>query len=149
MKRHAAIFDVDGTLANVSPIRHYVRPSASRPWKDFDAFHAASVNVEPNAWVADLARAAADHFDVVVVTARRARWRHHTAWWLALHNIPSSAMFMRADNDHRPDVEVKRDILVAIQQTWDVVFAVDDNPRIIQLWKEHGIETVEVEGWET
>jgi len=149
MKQTAIIFDMDGTLANVSSIRHLVKPNDERNWKDFHAFHRESVNVPANAHVVNHAQVA--HMlghSVVIVTARSQQWARHTAMWLALHGVPSDAMFMRANGDHRPDVEVKADILAAIRCTWDVVHAVDDNPSIVALWQSEGIETTVVEGWE-
>jgi beta-phosphoglucomutase-like phosphatase (HAD superfamily) len=149
MKRNAIIFDMDGTLADVSGIRHWVIPTAQRRWKAFDKFHEESVNVPANEWVVDLAREwDARGVDVVVVTARRALWRHHTAWWLALHGVPSAALFMRGVDDGRRDYLVKRDILARITQTWNVVHAVDDNPSVLDLWREAGIPTTVVPGWE-
>jgi hypothetical protein len=76
-KPAAVIIDVDGTLADVSSIRHFVR---QRP-KDFDSFHAASVNVPPHQQAVDLAHAAhAVGQVVIIVTARRHRWRRHSRW---------------------------------------------------------------------
>lgn len=145
MKRTGVIFDVDGTLADVRGIRHYV---VGTRHKDFDAFHRESVNVPPHAHVADAAlRVHMLGHDVLVVTARKVRWARHTAMWLALHGIPSDAMFMRGDHDSRHDVEVKRDILQSIRTRWDVLGAWDDNPKIIELWKSEGIHTNIVEGW--
>ena len=83
------------------------------------------------------------------VNARRHTWRHHTAWWLALHGVPSDALFMRGNDDARRDFEVKADMLATIRQAWDVVHAVDDNPAVIRLWEEHGIATTVVPGWES
>lgn len=144
-KPPAIIVDMDGTLADVSGIRHFVR---TRP-KDFDTFHAESVNVPPHAEVVRLVRQAkAFGLDVLVVTARRAQWRHQTAWFLALHDIPSDALVMRGDRDMRPDVQVKRDMLATIRQAWTPVLAVDDNPKVVELWEECGIPTVVVPGWE-
>lgn len=69
--------------------------------------------------------------------------------WLALNGVPSAALFMRGNKDHRSDVLVKRDILHQIRKSWKVVWAVDDNPSIVKLWKEEGIPVTIVEGWET
>ncbi len=144
--RKCAIFDMDGTLANVSSIRHFVRV---RP-KDFNKFHSESVNVPPNPIIVGKAQVMAEQgFDIVIVTARRAMWRNHTAMWLALNNVPSHALFMRGNKDHRSDVLVKQDILKVIRRSWNVIHAVDDNPSIIKLWEEEGIPVTIVEGWET
>ena len=150
--RDAIIFDMDGTLANVSSIRHHLKSfdeSKRRNIKDFNAFHAESVNVPPHDHVVNHAQMA--HMlglAVLIVTARRAAWRHHTAWWLAMHNVPSDALFMRGNEDHRPDFEVKQDILSVIRNSWNPIHAVDDNPSVIALWQQHGIPVTIVPGWE-
>lgn len=144
MKRDAVIFDVDGTLVNVTAIRHLVMGAR----KDFEAFHVLSVDQPPHAWVVDAAkRADEEGLAVLIVTARKHRYRHHTAWWLALHGVPSAELHMRADHDVRPDYEVKRDILVDIHRDYRVIHAWDDNPAVIRLWHEHGISTTVVPGW--
>ena len=142
----AVIIDMDGTLADVSSIRHHVR----RPARDFDAFHAASVDVPANAEAVRVAHAARNRgIAVLIVTARRARWRHHTAWWLALHGVPSDALIMRGDRDDRSDVEVKREMLhQIIKKAWTPVLAVDDNPAVVALWEAEGIPTMVIPGWE-
>jgi hypothetical protein len=144
MMRDAVIIDMDGTLADVSGIRHFVRG----PVKDFDSFHGESVNVPPHLDVVALARDAhADGLAVLIVTARKHRWRHHTAWFLAMHGVPSDALFMRHDSDNRPDVAVKRDILTRIRRSWKPVHAVDDNPAVVGLWVAEGIPVTVVPGW--
>lgn len=148
----AVIFDMDGTLADVRSIRHHLvtfEATKRKVMKHFDRFHAESVNVPPHSHVVNAAQVAKmlGH-DVLIVTARKHKFRHHTAFWLAMHGIPSDAMFMRADNDNRPDYLVKRDMLSTIRQAWNVIHAWDDNPSIIRLWNEEGIPCTVVEGWE-
>ena len=151
MKPNAVIFDMDGTLANVSGIRHYIVPPTPMPkgWhKDFHSFHSESVNVPVNESVKDQAiRAHMLGNAILIVTARRAMYRNQTAWFLAMNGIPSDAMYMRGDKDGRPDYEVKRDILDAIRRRYNVIHAVDDNPSVIQLWQENNIPTTIVEGY--
>ena len=151
--KSAVIFDMDGTLANVSTIRHYLRrwdESKGRSVKDFNRFHAESVNVPAHSHVVNAAQMA--HIighDVLIVTARSHMWRNHTAWWLALNDVPSDALFMRNNNDKRADYEVKRDMLATIRKAWHVIHAWDDNPSIIQLWQEENIPVSVVPGWDT
>lgn len=147
----AVVFDMDGTLADVSSIRHHVRPdpSGQRRYKDFESFHRESVNVPPNSEVVDMARnAAAAGKKIVIVTARRAKWRNHTAMWLAQNGVPSDAMYMRSDQDQRPDYEVKKDIYDRMSKSYNVIHAVDDNPNVLKLWHEKGIRTSRIPGWE-
>lgn len=150
-KPHAVIFDMDGTLADVSSIRHYIVPPTPKPkgwYKDFHAFHSASASVPVNGAVRDHAiRASLLGNAVLIVTARRAMYRNPTAWFLAMHGIPSDALYMRGDKDGRPDYEVKKDILASIRTRYNVIHAVDDNPSVIALWEENGIPTTVVEGF--
>jgi len=142
----AAIFDMDGTLADVRSIRHFV----NGPVRNFDAFHRASVNVPANQWVVKRAQALhASGVAILVVTARVHRFRNHTAWWLAMHDVPSDGLWMRNDDDQRPDFFVKADILKRILDLgYTPIRAFDDNPAVIKLWQSHGIPTTIVPGWE-
>ena len=150
-KPNAVIFDMDGTLADVSSIRHHIIPPTPKPkgwYKDFHAFHTESASVPVNSSVLDHAhRANVLGNAILIVTARRAMYRHQTAWFLAMHGVPSDALYMRRDDDARPDYEVKKDILARILTQYNVIHAVDDNPSVIALWHENGISTTIVEGW--
>jgi hypothetical protein len=150
--KSAVIFDMDGTLADVSSIRHHLtkfEETKRRVVKHFDKFHAESVNVPSHPHVVNAAQVA--HMlgvKVLIVTARKFMWRHHTAWWLAMHKVPSDMLMMRGNEDYRKDYLVKKDMLNTIRQAYNVIHAWDDNPSIIKLWKEEGIPCTVVEGWE-
>ena len=85
---------------------------------------------------------------VLVVTSRKEKWRSLTSLWMAKNDIGHHALYMRSDNDNRPDYETKKDILIKIKKCWDVVHAVDDNPNVIKLWKEYGIPTTKIGTWD-
>lgn len=139
----ASIFDMDGTLCDVRGIRHLLAEGGR-----FHAFHHASVNCPPHRWVVEAAQAEhAAGRAVLVVTARQARYRNVTAFWLAMHGVPSEAMWMRADNDNRPDHVVKREILAKIRARYRVVRAWDDRPEVVALWESEGIPVTVVPGW--
>lgn len=149
-KNKAWIFDVDGTLANVDPILHYVQNINDLPEfkKDFDKFHGESIHVPPHEEVVDMVwDALDDNCDIIIVTARREEWRAHTAYWLRENDIPHHALFMRGNKDYRVDYEVKQDILDHINLFWYVEHAVDDNPKVIKLWEENGIPTTKIGTW--
>lgn len=151
MKPNAVIIDCDGTLADVSAIRPYVVPPTPMPkgwYKDFHAFHSASINCPPNhAVVAHAQRTHLLGTKVLIVTARRAMYRHQTAWWLALNGVPSDALYMRGDKDGRPDYLVKKDILESIRTRYNPVLAIDDNPAVLALWHDEGIPTIKIDGF--
>lgn len=145
MKPTAHIYDVDGTLANVDPFLHYVRNGN----KDYDAFHYASIDALPNVEVVEmLNNSASDDHSIIIVTSRKEKYRGITSLWLARNKIKCHALFMRADNDNRPDYETKRDILDRITELWDVSHAVDDNPYVLKLWQDNGIPTTKIGDWD-
>jgi hypothetical protein len=144
-KPKAHIYDVDGTLANVDPYLHYVRGSN----KDYDAFHEASIDALPNIEVLEmLNNSVSDGYSVIIVTSRKEKYRGLTSMWLAKNNITSHALFMRANDDNRPDYEAKKDMLDKITHLWDVTHAVDDNPNVIRLWEDNNIVTTKIGNWD-
>lgn len=145
----AVIFDVDGTLVDVSGVRHYVTDEPRR--RNFEKFHAAASYcppIESTRVLAGLLHAAGAR--VFIVTARTERWRYRTSVWLRKWGIEHEALLMRPDSDGRPDVAVKRDILAAIRVRYgaEPVLAVDDNPAVIALWTEERVPTIVVPGWD-
>ena len=144
-KPKAHIYDVDGTLADVDPYLHYVRGSN----KDYDAFHEASIDALPNIEVLEmLNNSVSDEYSVIIVTSRKEKYRGLTSMWLAKNKIVSHALFMRADNDNRPDYEAKKDMLDKITELWDVTHAIDDNPNVIRLWEDNNIATTKIGNWD-
>jgi hypothetical protein len=145
MKPTAYIFDVDGTLANVDEFLHFMRDGK----KDYDSFHSASINAKPNLEVFSmLDNAISKGHAILIVTSRKEKWRGLTSMWLAKNNARSHALFMRDNDDNRPDYEVKKDILGKIEDFWVVVHAVDDNPNVIRLWEESKIPTTKIGTWD-
>lgn len=149
MRRPARILDVDGTLCNVTSVRHHVmRP---RELKDFDAFHAGSADCPPNQMALDYARETVTLGMVpVVVTARMERWRNLTRTWLQRHMpVEFDGPFHRQDGDTRSDRVVKLEILRYLRRHYDIRGAIDDNPEVIALWRSQGVPVTIVPGWPT
>ena len=116
---------MDGTLCDVSSIRHLSRATNETSTSSTPS----SVNCPPHTHVlAAVKQAYADGHHVIVVTARKDRYKHHTSWWLAINEVPAYALKMRASYDNRPDYEVKRDILRELRESYDIIHAWDDNP---------------------
>ncbi|MHA3723848.1 phosphatase domain-containing protein [Leucobacter sp. HY1910] len=145
--REAVIVDVDGTLCDVSGIRHYVTAHPRR--RNFDQFHRASAICpaipDSLAWVEAhraLGRA------VIIVTARERRYEFITRRWLRKWGIRNDLLLMRANGDPRRDDFVKADILAQIRACgFNVVAAIDDNPVVVALWRRERIPVTVVSGW--
>lgn len=153
IKRTCVIVDVDGTLVDVSSLRHFVigtvNPDGSYKSRNFDAFHSGAINCPPIQETLDeVAKHKAAGHDIVIVTARSTNYARQTAFWLAMHEVPSDGFFMRRQGDDRKDVDVKRDILRFIMERWDVVHCIDDNPNVVALWEEFAFPVTVVPGYE-
>jgi hypothetical protein len=133
---------MDGTLADVSGIRHYL--------PNFHKFHTESVNVPANDWVvADLINAHDKGIPIVIVTARSSKFMSHTTWWLNLNGIPFDQMYMRQYWDNRPDREVKEEIVRRMRfDGFNPVKAWDDNPVVVEMWNDLGVPCVVVPGFD-
>ena len=150
--RDAVIFDMDGTLCDVSSVRHFIEresiegASIEGDKRDFDAFHAGAIDCPPHAHVVDaVAEAREAGKAVVVVTARPSKWRDYTIMWLDKHQIAYDRLYMRFEADFRHDYLIKADILKSIRKDgFEPTHAWDDSPKVIELWRENGIEVTEV-----
>lgn len=141
------IVDVDGTIVDVSGVRHYVLDDPRR--KDFEHFHLGAMFCPPiEKTIALMSLLRSSGYAVVIVTARKERWRRYTRWYMEKHGIEYDALFMRADDDQRRDVDVKRDILATIRERWNPRHAIDDNPSVIAMWREEGLAVTVVPGWQ-
>jgi predicted kinase len=140
------IVDLDGTAVDVRPIRHFVRGK----YRNFDMFHRSSLFCAPNPEVIEMVVDAHNNgFAIIVVSARVERYREVSEVWLNQHlPVPFSNMYLRPEDDNRPDFEVKHDILKKIREDYSVAVAIDDNPFVRQNWTENGIRTVIVPGFE-
>jgi len=145
----AVIFDMDGTLCDVSSIRHLLPPKhLPRGMRNFDAFHAASIDCPPHKDVLFAAHSATENgLHVVILTARGEKHLGVTDEWLVRHKVDYAGIFMRPEGDERIDVEIKRDALGLIRAHWDPVHAWEDNPNIAELYRSEGIVCTVIPGW--
>lgn len=142
------IFDLDGTIADISHRTHFVRGGN----KDWDSFFAACVDDKPN-W--PVVRALEAHSDaghhVEIWSARSDAVRSETETWLDTEAcIPSRLLTrMRSAGDNTPDVVLKRYWLNQLHESErpDVVY--DDRQRVVDMWRGEGISCFQIAAnWE-
>lgn len=153
----AVIFDRDGTLAAVhnGPSHSKVDTGDYRRAtnSDWAAFNAALVFDAVVPETAALLRAIKPGVVRIMVSGRAAgdrkgeNFRYWQMWqWIKKNDLPIDCLFMRAAGDKRIDSTVKEEILMRdILPYYRPVVAVDDRPAICDVWKRHGILTVQVE----
>ena len=102
------IFDVDGTLMDITHRRHFV---TQRP-KDFDSFRAATTNDTPkkDIFAIALAMKAAGH-RIIISSGRNMSQRATTLKQLMSQGLAFDAIYMRSDTDYRQDYVVKQGML--------------------------------------
>lgn len=150
-KPRAALVDMDGTLVNVSGIRHFVASKVAGE-RDFDAFHQASRHCPAIEQALEFCRRhhAAGHV-IVVGTARAAQHYDVSRGWLDDYMVTpfDGPIMFRQEGDRTSDVEIKRNMFHYLSRHYTIVAACDDNPPICDLWVQLGIPEVEVvPGWE-
>ena len=131
----AAVFDLDGVLADV---RHRLHHVAARP-KDWEAFFAAAIADPPlTEGLAAVAEAASNGHRIVYLTGRPERCRADTTAWLAEHGLPDGELFMRADTDRRPARFTKVARLRGLAKRMRVAMLVDDDVAVVHAVRAAG-----------
>jgi len=140
----AVIFDMDGTLADVTHRRVHLDGGK----KDWAAWNAGMANDAPNQDVIDLFMSVRYDYPVFIFSGRIERengidYRYITEKWLHENGIQSGdykELWMRAEGDYRSDVVVKRQMLNELRsQGYEVAFVVDDRQSVVDMWREEGI----------
>lgn len=133
------IVDVDGTLADCGHRLPWVR---SRPpnWSAFLKPEAV-LQDRPILPVIQMVNDSSFHFRKTIITsARNERHREVTTEWLRKNKVKFDAVYLRPDEDYRPDTEVKREMLVKIRADgYNPVAAVDDRLGVCKMWHEEGL----------
>lgn len=140
-QRKTVIFDVDGTLANNEHRQVWVR-SKPRNWK---AYNATMADDKPIHNIIHLTHLLRDHYTVIIVTARSMDERDVTLAWLKQHNVHYDHIYFRAAKDYRDDTIVKSEILdKIIEAGHDPAMVFDDRNKVVNMWRERGIQCLQV-----
>lgn len=143
-KPKAVIFDFDGTFCNVQPILHLI--DYSDP--NLTAFHEATHTADENKKVFKLLEETqAAQITPILISVRGEMWRGVTTDWLGKRDFVPEHFHMRRDDDTRPHAEIKREILRALKEDFDLIAGIDDDPKNIIMFDEEGIPGIVVPGY--
>ncbi len=148
-----AIFDLDGTLADINHRVHFVRHGNKR----WDKFFAECVNDLPINSVIAL-----NHYltaprklgvfnnpKIIIVSGRSDEVRKESEDWLATHGIIYDQLIMRPAGDYTPDDKLKEAILdKLLAEGHEILFTVDDRQRVVDMWRRRGITCLQCAAWE-
>ena len=132
--RPLAVFDLDGTLADV---RHRLHHLERRP-RQWDAFFDAARDDPPLRTGVALALESGRECDVVYVTGRPERCRADTLAWLRQHGLPDGELAMRRGRDRRPARVAKVELLRGLARGRVVAVVVDDDEQVCEAYEAQG-----------
>ena len=109
MANKTVLFDIDGTIADVTHRRGFL--SGEKP--DWSKFNGAMGDDTPNSPVCGLYKILwkSGAYDLFLLTGRHEKHRKITEQWLICNEIPFSKVLMRKDKDNRADHIVKEEML--------------------------------------
>ena len=140
-KEKCAIFDLDGTICDHQHRRHFV---VNKP-KNYKAFHDACLEDTPHQYVLDLLTIVSARYAIVLCSGRPDSHRFMTEKWLEYYHIRYNTLYMRKAGDTRADAIVKKEMLDQIRNFWNPVFAVDDRPSVLFMWRKNGVPAFAVD----
>ena len=145
--KKTVIFDLDGTLAIVDKRRELaMKPNGKMDWDVF--FDPENISLDkPNIPVVKVARMFdKDKFDVVIFSGRSDRTIDATVVWLNEHRIPFELIAMREKKEHYvPDEILKKEWLDTLVNVDDVFAVFDDRQKVVDMWRENGLTTFQVD----
>lgn len=141
MSKPMVIFDLDGTLADITHRLPFIKGDTDKA--DYDNFNLACVHDEPKWEIINLLKTLhSSGKGIIIVTGRMGsdEVKRLTFQWLAHFHIPHQAVYFRPDKDYRSDVKIKQEILnKLIEAGATIEFVVDDREAVVQMWRDNGL----------
>lgn len=128
----AIICDVDGTLAHMVNRGPYDTTKYMDDEIDIDIM--TIVN----------SHAAAGH-KVIIMSGRDEQFKDVTRAWLTKHEVFFDEIWMRPNNDRRPDYIVKEELYDRyVLGQYNVKLVLDDRNQVVNMWRDRGLKCLQV-----
>lgn len=139
------VSDIDGTIADLTHRLHFAKGET----KDWDKFFSEVKNDKPRKEIIEkLVAHRADGYEVVFVSGRPERCRQDTLHWMWKNGVvpggEEPVLFMRQDDDRRPDTQTKGDIYDNYLAKYPIEKVYDDRPSVIRMWRTKGLTVEDV-----
>jgi len=139
----AILCDIDGTLANTNHRKHYLECSP----KNWDGWNEAAGKDTPHKDVALVVSAVKHEFcaKLILCTGRHESLRELTLDWLERYDIYFDELYMRVDNDFRPGLIIKQELLARIcADGFKPIMVFDDRDVVVAMWRAAGLRCFQV-----
>ncbi|HVF26456.1 MAG TPA: HAD family acid phosphatase [Anaerolineales bacterium] len=135
MTEEIVIFDIDGTLADVSERVHHIN---KKP-KDWDSFFQG---IPQDKAIRSMVRLCNILYEsgirIILCSGRSDQYRTETIEWLAQEGVNYHELRLRGGNDRRSDVIVKREMLAGMERS-RILFVVEDRSGVVEMWRSEGL----------
>jgi len=135
MAAELVIFDIDGTLADVSERIHHLRQKPKN-WEAFFQGMAQDKAIQSMVRLCNILYASG--VQIILCSGRNERHRPETVNWLAQQGVNYHELLLRKDNDRRTDSIVKRELLAKLDKS-KILFVVEDRSRVVEMWRSEGL----------
>ena len=143
--KNTIIFDLDGTLADISVRRKLAtKPNGKMDWDIF--FDPKNIDFDvPNQPVIDMANMLfSQGYTIYIFSGRSDVTYQATIDWLNKHNVDFDLLTMRPQNHlYKKDSDLKQMWLDTIGKD-DVAMVFDDRNQVVDMWRKNGLTTFQV-----
>ena len=138
------VTDLDGTLCNCV---HRLQFAQGGLW---DEFHSRLGGDEVYEDTLSILGFLSPHYNIIALTGRNEKWRMMTERWLASKEIGCiEELLMRPDDDYRPDVEMKIDLLEKRFKNQRMILSqikcvLEDRDKVVEGLRNYGLPVWQV-----
>jgi len=129
------IFDIDGTLADVSERIHHVKKKPKN-WNAFFQGMAQDKAIQSMVRLCNILYTSG--IKILLCSGRNEEHWPQTVQWLAQQGVNYHELILRRDGDMRSDTVVKREMLAGIERS-KILFVVEDRSRVFEMWRSEGL----------
>ena len=135
MADELVIFDIDGTLADISERIHHIKKKPKN-WNAFNEGMAKDKAIHSMVRLCNILFASGLH--IILCSGRNERNRPETVEWLSRQGINYHELLLRKDEDYRPDAVVKQELIQSLDKS-KILFVVEDRSRVVEMWRSEGL----------
>jgi hypothetical protein len=129
------IFDIDGTLADITERERHVLKKPKN-WKAFFAGMAEDKAVVSMVRLCNILYAAGVR--IILCSGRNESHREETEAWMKREGVNYHEIRLRADGDMHSDTIAKREMLRGLDKS-KILFVVEDRSRVVEMWRSEGL----------